>query len=269
MSQKRISLSISWVMAVVYAFLYAPIAFVVLFSFNASASLGQWSGFSLVWYRKLLMNTELWQSVARSFQVAFFSATCAVLIGLLCALLFVRFRRARFRGLIESLSVTPLVVPEVAIGLALLVFFVASERLLGWPHGRGLLTVIVAHTTIFSAYTTLMLRVRLLDLDPVLEEAALDLGAQPSKVFFSITLPLIVPSLVSAWILIFVLSMDDLVIASFTSGPSSSTLPMVVFSQLKTGITPEMNALSSLIILFVLAISPLIGFFMYVSLKKK
>ena len=256
-------------MMFVYAFLYAPIFFVIFFSFNASSSLSQWSGFSFIWYKKLFLNTALWQAVTRSFQVAFFSATLSSFTGMLCALLFVRFRKMRLRGLMEALSITPLVVPEVVIGLALLVFFVSTERLLGWPHGRGVGTITIAHTTISLAYATLILRSHLLDLDPTLEEAALDLGAHPRDVFFSIKLPMLTPALISSWILSFILSMDDLIVASFASGPSSSTLPMIIFSQLKTGITPEMNALSTLIILFVLAISPLMGFLVYVSLKNR
>ena len=257
------------VMVGVYAFLYVPIFFVIVFSFNASDSLSNWSGFSMMWYKKLFMDTILWEAVTRSFQVAFFSATLSSFTGMLCALLFVGFKKMRLRSLLGGLSITPLVVPEVVIGLALLVFFVFTERVFGWPNGRGLGTITIAHTTISFPYATLILRSRLLDLDPALEEAALDLGAHPREVFFLVKLPLLMPALVSSWVLSFILSMDDLIVASFTSGPSSSTLPMVVFSQLKMGITPEMNALSALIVLFILAISPLTGFFVYVSLKNR
>lgn len=255
-------------LASLLAFFYVPIFLVIFFSFNASSSLSVWGGFSLAWYKALFLNEEIWNAVLRSLQVAFVSATVAVFLGLLLSILFARLKAIRFHSLFEGLSLTPLVVPEVLTGLAFLVFFVTLERYCGWPQGRGLSTVTIAHATLALAYTTLVLRSGLSELDLSLEEAALDLGAKYTTVFFTITLPLMKPSLVSAWLLAFVLSMDDLIIASFTTGPGSSTLPMVIFSQLKTGITPEVNALSSLIILVVLIISPVVGFFVYGSFFK-
>jgi len=252
-----------------YLFLYIPILFLIIFSFNKGSSLRTWEGFSFIWYQKLFAHHELWIALTNSLKVAFLSATNAVIIGLLCALWFVRFRHFRFTSWMEALSVTPLVLPEVLAGLAFLFFFVLTERFLNWPMGRGLLTITIAHTTIAVAYVTLVLRSRLLELDGDLEEAALDLGAKPRDIFFSITLPMLFPSLLASWVLAFTLSMDDLVIASFTSGPASPTLPIVVFSTLKTGLTPEMNALSTLIVLFVIALAPLSSLFLYRTFKKR
>jgi putrescine transport system permease protein len=249
-----------------YAFLYLPLFFIILFSFNDSGSLGVWSHFSFVWYKQALSNTDLWSALLNSLKIAMTTATLSVFVGLLCAFFSVRVRRSHF---LDTFSVMPLVVPEVVIGLAFLTFFVTAEYAVGLPRGRGLSTVVVAHTTLSLAYVVMMLRSRLLELDVHLEEAALDLGARPGKVFLFIILPSLSPTLLAAWVLSFTLSLDDLVIASFTSGLSSTTLPVLIFSHIKTGLTPQINALCSLIVLSVLVFTPLAGWWFYKAFKKE
>jgi putrescine transport system permease protein len=254
-------------MVFVYAFLYIPIAFMIFFSFNASSSLNKWAGFSLIWYEKLFTNTKLWSAFLTSFQVAFSSATFAVLIGLLSALFFVRASEKR-RHFWEFLSKIPLVMPEVITGLAFLIFFVTIEKVIGWPMGRGTKTITIAHTTLSLAYVSALMKTKLLEFDRNLEEAALDLGAKPLSVFFNIKLPFLFPSLIASWLLAFTLSMDDFVVASFTSGPNSTTLPMFLFSTLKTGVTPEINALSTFIIALVTCFVPLLTLLVYFSRRR-
>jgi len=250
----------------VYAFLYLPIASLVLFSFNEGLSLSKWQGFSLAWYGKLFRDFHLYEALWNSLKVAGLSATMSVLLGFLCALVSVRKTRVLY---LDVLSSTPLVLPEVLIGLSFLIFFVTSEFLFGFPQGRGLGTISVAHTTVSLAYTTLVLRSRLLEADKNLEEAALDLGASPLHVFISVTLPFLRPALLAGWFLAFTLSLDDLVIASFSSGPSSVTLPVMIFSRVKMGLTPEINALCSLIVLFVFLCAPLASAWFYLSFKRR
>jgi putrescine transport system permease protein len=253
----------------VYAFLYLPIFFMIFFSFNSSFSLGKWSGFSFFWYKSLFKNSKLWECLFTSLKIAVSSATFSTLIGTLGALFSIRFSRSKGRKFFDFFSTIPLVIPEVIIGMAFLAFFVTSESLLGWPFGRGTKTITIAHTTLAIAYVLVVIRSRLSDFDVALEEAALDLGAKPFQVLCYIMLPFIFPALVSGWLLGFTLSMDDFVVASFTAGPDSTTLPMFLFSNLKTGLTPEINALSTLIVLFVAFLMPALGSAFYFSLKKK
>ncbi|MGL6188289.1 MAG: ABC transporter permease subunit [Holosporales bacterium] len=243
--------SVFLLMILGYVFLYAPIFFVIFFSFNSSTVMTRFEGFSLRWYQSLFENKELWGAVAVSLRVAMISATLSVVLGTLCALTLVRLKDFKRRNLLGIMATAPLIMPEVITGLALLVFFVTTENFFGLPSGRGVETITIAHTTLCLAYVTVIIRGRLLEVDSSLEEAALDLGAKPSQVFFLITLPIISPALFSGWLLAFALSMDDLVIASFTSGPGSSTLPMVIFSSIRLGATPEINALATLIVLIV------------------
>ncbi|WIJ25549.1 ABC transporter permease subunit [Devosia sp. RR2S18] len=234
-----------------FAFLYAPIVSLVIFSFNESNLVTVWSGFSTKWYGQLLQDQQLLDAAWRSLQIAFFSASIALVLGTLCAVALVRFRRFRGRTVLAGTVAAPLVMPDVITGLALLLLFVAMEATLGWPSGRGMVTIIIAHTTFCMAYVTVVVQSRLADFDGSLEEAAQDLGATPVRVFFDITLPIIAPALVSGWLLGFTLSLDDLVIASFVSGPGSSTLPMVIFSKVRLGVSPDVNALATIIIGFV------------------
>jgi len=236
-----------------FLFLYAPIISLVIFSFNANRLVTVWSGFSLKSYSDLLQDPQLLPAAWLSLQIAAISASIALVLGTLCAVALVRFRRFRGRTILQATVSAPLVMPDVITGLALLLLFVGMQSLIGWPAGRGMLTIIIAHSTFCTAYVTVVVQSRLSDLDLSLEEAAMDLGATPVRVFFDITLPIIAPALVSGWLLAFTLSLDDLVIASFVSGPGSSTLPIVIFSKVKLGVSPEVNALATIIIAFVAA----------------
>lgn len=231
-----------------FAFLYLPIISLVVFSFNESRLVTVWSGFSTKWYGELFADEQMLGAAWLSLRIAFFSASFALVLGTLCAVALVRFKRFRGRTVLAGTVSAPLVMPDVITGLALLLLFVGMESTLGWPAGRGIVTIIIAHTTFCMAYITVVVQSRLSDLDLSLEEAAMDLGATPFRVFFDITLPIIAPALVSGWLLSFTLSLDDLVIASFVSGPGSSTLPMVIFSKIKLGVSPDVNALATIII---------------------
>lgn len=231
-----------------YAFLYLPILSLIIYSFNESRLVTVWGGFSTKWYGELFNNGPLLRAAWLSVKIAAMNATAAVVLGTLAALALVRFRRSRGHASLGVMSAAPLVMPEVIVGLSLLLLFVAMEDLLGWPKGRGQTTILIAHITFSMAYVTVIVQSRLSHMDKSLEEAALDLGARPIKVFFTITLPLIVPALGAGWLLAFTLSMDDLVIASFVSGPGSTTLPMVVYSSVRLGVNPQINALATIII---------------------
>ena len=231
-----------------FAFLYAPIVSLVIFSFNESELVTVWSGFSTKWYGELFADPQMLGAARLSFIIAGISASIALVLGTLVAVALVRFKRFRGRTVLAGTVSAPLVMPDVITGLALLLLFVAMEATLGWPAGRGIVTIIIAHSTFCMAYVTVVVQSRLADLDASLEEAAQDLGATPVRVFFDITLPIIAPALVSGWLLAFTLSLDDLVIASFVSGPGSSTLPMIIFSKVKLGVSPDVNALATIII---------------------
>lgn len=246
--QNKLSPFLKTMMTFGYAFLYLPILTLIIFSFNASRQVTVWQGFSTQWYTTLFQDKELIKSLWVSLQVATSAATLAVILGTLAAISLIRLGRFKGRGFFGILTTAPMVMPEVITGLSLLLLFVGLEQIIGWPHGRGILTITLAHTTLCMAYVTIVVRGRLADMDISLEEAALDLGARPIKVFTAIVLPLIFPALLSGWLLAFALSLDDLVIASFVAGPGSSTLPMVIFSSIRFGITPQINALATLII---------------------
>lgn len=231
-----------------FLFLYAPIISLVIFSFNANRLVTVWSGFSLQSYADLMRDPQLLPAAWLSLQIAAIAASIALVLGTLCAVALVRFRRFRGKTVLQATVSAPLVMPDVITGLALLLLFVAMQSLIGWPAGRGMLTIIIAHATFCTAYVTVVVQSRLIDMDQSIEEAAMDLGATPVRVFFDITLPVIAPALISAWLLAFTLSLDDLVIASFVSGPGSSTLPMIIFSKVRLGVSPEVNALATIII---------------------
>jgi putrescine transport system permease protein len=234
-----------------FIFLYAPIISLVVFSFNANRLVTVWSGFSVKSYVSLWEDPQLLPAAGLSLQIAAVAATIALVLGTLCAYALVRFRRFRGKTVLQATVSAPLVMPDVITGLALLLLFVGMQSVIGWPSGRGVLTIIIAHSITCMAYVTVVVQSRLTDLDLSLEEAAMDLGATPVRVFFDVTLPIIAPALVSAWLLAFTISLDDLVIASFVSGPGSSTLPMVIFSKIRLGVAPEVNALATIIIALV------------------
>jgi putrescine transport system permease protein len=231
-----------------FIFLYAPIVSLIVFSFNESKLVTVWGGFSTKWYASLLQDPAILGAAWISLQVAFVSATLAVVLGTLAAYVLTRFGRFRTRALLTGMSTAPLVMPDVITGLSLLLLFVAMQQLIGWPAGRGMTTIIIAHVTFCMAYVTVVVQSRLADMDESIEEAAMDLGARPVRVFFDITLPVIAPALVAGWLLAFTLSLDDLVVASFVTGPGASTLPMVIFSKVRLGVSPDINALATIII---------------------
>ncbi len=234
-----------------YAFLYIPLISVVFYSFNKSSLATVWGGFSMRWYGELFRNEQVLEALGLSLQIAATSATFATILGTMAGLALVRFGRFRGRTLFSGMIVSPLVMPEVITGLSLLLLFVSLQQLIGWPGQRGFSTITIAHTTFAMAYVAVVVQSRLTAMDESLEEAAMDLGCKPMRVVFDITLPLIFPAMISGWLLAFTLSLDDLVIASFVSGPGATTLPMYIFSKVKLGVTPDINALASLIILIV------------------
>ena len=231
-----------------YAFLYVPVLLLVVYSFNESRLVTVWSGFSTKWYGELLRNRQLLDAAWLSIRIAAVNATLAVVLGTLAANALVRHGRFRGRTGFELLLTAPLVMPDVIIGLSLLLLFVAMQQLISWPDGRGFTTITIAHITFSMAYVAVVVRARLGQMDRSLEEAAMDLGARPLRVYLSITLPLIAPALLSGWLLAFTLSLDDLVIASFVSGPGSTTLPMVIYASVRMGVSPQINALATLIV---------------------
>lgn len=225
-----------------FAFLYLPIILLVLFSFNESRLVTVWGGFSLKWYAEMLNNQQLMDAAWTTIQIALLSATLALILGTLAGITLARFVAFRGRLLFSGMVFAPLVMPEVITGLSLLLLFVSLE----W--NRGFWTVVIAHATFGCAYVAVVVQSRLISFDLMLEEAAMDLGAPPLKTFFTITLPVIAPGLVSGWLLAFTLSLDDLVIASFVTGPGATTLPMRIYSQARLGVTPEINAVSTVLI---------------------
>ncbi|MDZ7925162.1 MAG: ABC transporter permease subunit [Marinagarivorans sp.] len=231
-----------------YVFLYGPILSLVVYSFNASKLVTVWGGFSTQWYGALMSNHTLLSAAGLSVKIAAAVATLSVILGTLAAFVLVRHKKSRGSRSLSVLVTAPMVMPEVIIGLSLLLLFIAMEDLVGWPKGRGQVTIILAHTTFAMAYVTLIIQSRLAHMDPSLEEAAEDLGAKPLKVFTAITLPLIAPALLAGWLLAFTLSLDDLVVANFVSGPGATTLPMVVYSSVRLGVSPEINALATIIV---------------------
>jgi putrescine transport system permease protein len=240
--------SLGLVCLIGFVFLYAPILSLVVFSFNASQLVTVWGGFSTRWYGELLRDTQVLGAAWISLKVALASATAAVVLGTLAAYVLVRFGRFRTRALLTGMVTAPLVMPEVITGLSLLLLFVSMEQLIGWPAGRGMTTIIIAHVTFCMAYVAVVVQSRLAGMNRDIEEAAMDLGARPVRVFFDITLPVIAPALIAGWLLAFTLSLDDLVVASFVTGPGASTLPMVIFSKVRLGVSPVVNALATIVI---------------------
>ncbi|KPQ23691.1 MULTISPECIES: ABC transporter permease subunit [unclassified Halomonas] len=232
-------------------FLYLPMLVLVVYSFNASKLVTVWSGFSTQWYGELFRDEQILSAIWMSLRIAFFSASMAVCLGTIAAFVMTRYGRFRGKTALSSMVTAPLVMPEVITGLSLLLLFVQMAQITGWPADRGMATIWIAHTTFCSAYVAVVVAARLREIDLSIEEAAMDLGSPPMRTFFCVTLPIISPALVAGWLLAFTLSLDDLVIASFVSGPGANTLPMVVFSSVRMGVSPKINALATLIILAV------------------
>ncbi len=234
-----------------YAFLYLPLASVIIYSFNDSRLATIWGGFSTRWYGELFRNEQVLDAAFLSLRIAITAATLATVFGTMAGMAMARFGRFRGRTLFTGMITSPLVMPEVITGLSLLLLFVGLQQLVGWPAQRGFNTITIAHTTFAMAYVAVIVQSRLVSMDESLEEAAMDLGGRPFRVTLDITLPLIAPAMVAGWLLAFTLSLDDLVIATFVSGPGGSTLPMLIFSKVKLGVTPDINALATLIIVIV------------------
>jgi putrescine transport system permease protein len=235
-------------LALGFVFLYAPMLSLMVYSFNESRLVTVWSGFSVKWYGELFRDEQMMAAAWISLQVAFWTACAAVVLGTMAAMAMTRMRDFPGRTLFGGLITAPLVMPEVIIGLSILLLFVAIGPLTGIGEQRGAVTIWIAHVTFCMAFVTVVVSSRLVELDRSLEEAAMDLGANRVKVFFVITLPIILPALLAGWLLAFTLSLDDLVIASFVSGPSSTTLPIKIFSSVRLGVSPKINALATLMI---------------------
>lgn len=249
-------------LAAVYFFLYAPLLFLAVFSFNSTKQDSRFTGFSLRWYEALLQDSRLVEGFWLSLKIALCSATLATVLATLMAYSLVRFGHFRTRGLFAGMVHAPLVTPEVILGMALLLLFVGAERLFGWPP-RGMLTIVLGHTLFACAFATTVIQSRLAEVDRSLEEAAMDLGCLPVQVFFRVTLPNILPALTAAWLLSFTLSFDDVVIAEFLSGPGINTLPQVVFTYARRGINPSVYAAATILMTVVSFV--VIGYTLYAA----
>jgi putrescine transport system permease protein len=239
----------AWMLAV-YLFLYLPIVVLVVFSFNDSKLVTVWSHASMRWYSALAKDADLISAVALSLKIAFLSALMSVLFGTFTAFALNRYKRFRGRTLLSSMSTMPLVMPDVIVGLSLLLMLVSLQHWLGFPE-RGLFTILLGHALLGTAYATVVVTSRLREMDSKLDEAAMDLGCKPFQVFYLVTLPLLVPALVSAFLLTFTLSFDDVVLSSFLSGPGYNTMPMVIFSRARLGLNPTINAVATVTIMVV------------------
>ncbi|MCA3246813.1 MAG: ABC transporter permease subunit [Tagaea sp.] len=243
--------TLSWLPAALaagFVFLYLPIVLLVLFSFNESRLVTVWAGFSTRWYGELLGNERMLAAAALSLGVAATAATLAGMAGTLAGYALARLGAFALRPLFALLLLVPMVLPEVILGLSMLMTFSALDRLIGWPAERGFLVVALAHATYGTAFVALIVEARLRGMDPALEEAALDLGASPARAFWRVSVPLLAPAIASGWLLAFTLSLDDLVVASFVAGPGATTLPMLVYSSVRLGLSPQINALATILV---------------------
>ena len=234
-----------------FAFLYIPIVLVIINSFNDSKLVTIWGGWSVRWYVELFNNENILNAALLSFRIAAITATFATIFGTMAGLILARLRQFRGRMLFTGMIASPLVMPEVITGLSLLLLFVSLQNFIGWPSQRGMNTITIAHITFSMAYVAVIIQSRLTEINESLEEAAMDLGAKPARVIWDITLPIILPAMISGWLLAFTLSLDDLVISSFVSGPGATTLPMLIFSKVRLGVSPDINALATILILMV------------------
>ncbi len=260
---RRRTMFLTSVLCFGFAFLYVPILVMMFYSFNASRLAMVWGGFSTEWYVKLFENQQIVDAALLSLRIAAVSATMATLLGTMAGLVLARVGRFKGRTLFSGLISAPLIMPEVITGLSLLLLFVALEVLTGWPQGRGVTTITIAHITFSMAFVAVIVQSRLTSMDASVEEAAMDLGSTPLRVMFDVTLPIIAPAMVSGWLLAFTLSLDDLIISSFTAGPGSSTLPMIIFSKVRLGVTPDINALATIIVIVVAIGVALAGYLMH------
>jgi putrescine transport system permease protein len=251
-----------------FAFLYLPMIILIIYSFNENRLVTVWSGFSLKWYGELFRDKQMIDAAKVSLEIAFLTACASVVLGTMAAMVMTRFRQFPGKSLFSALMTAPLVMPEVITGLSILLLFVAMGQTFGLFQERGVMTIWIAHVTFCVAFVTVVISSRLGELDRSLEEAAMDLGANRVKVFFLITLPIIAPALASGWLLAFTLSLDDLVISSFVSGPSSTTLPMKVFSSVRMGVSPKINALATILI-GIVSVAAFIGWWLMAREEKQ
>ncbi len=239
------------VLAFGFAFFYVPILSMVVYSFNASRLATVWGGFSTKWYGALFANKQVGEALFLSLKIAVVSSTIATILGTLAGIALVRFTKFRGRTLFSGLVTAPLIMPEVITGVSALIFFLLLANWIGWPAQRGFTTITLAHITFSMVFVTTIVQARLLQSDRAIEEAAMDLGSRPWQVLWDITLPVIFPAILSGWLLAFTISLDDVVITSFTTGPGSTTLPLLIWSKVKLGVTPDINALATLMVLVV------------------
>ena len=252
-----------------FAFFYVPILSMIVFSFNRSRLATVWGGFSTQWYGKLLSNDQVIKAALLSLKIALVSATLATILGTMAGLALARFRTFRTRTLFSGLVTAPLIMPEVITGISSLMAFILMAEYIGWPGQRGFTTITIAHITFSMTYVTVIIQSRLSAMDRSIEEAAMDLGSRPWQVLKDITLPVISPAIVSGWLLAFTISLDDVVITAFTSGPGSTTLPLLVWSKVKLGVTPDINALATLIIVIVGTGVAVAGYLMHRAERKR
>jgi len=251
-----------------YAFFYVPIASMIFFSFNKSRLATVWGGFSTEWYGKLLTNQQVLDAAWLSLRIAFVSATIATILGTMAGMALARFSRFHGRTLFSGLVSAPLVMPEVITGISLVLFFIALNGMIGWPT-RGFTTITLAHITFSLSYVTVVVQSRLASMDRSVEEAAMDLGSKPLRVLFDVTLPIIAPAIIAGWLLSFTLSLDDVVITAFTNGPGSTTLPLYIFSKVRLGVTPDLNALATIIVVLVGSGVAIAGLIMHRAEKRR
>jgi putrescine transport system permease protein len=234
-----------------FAFFYVPILSMIVFSFNKSRLATVWGGFSVQWYWKLLQNDQILKAVTLSLQIAVVSASWATVLGTMAGISLARFRRFRGRSVFSGLVTAPLIMPEVITGISSLMLFILMAQWIGWPGSRGFTTITIAHITFSMTYVTTIVQSRLSSMDIAIEEAAMDLGARPWQVLTDVTLPVIFPAIMAGWLLAFTISIDDVVITNFTTGPGATTLPILIWSKVKLGVTPDINALATIIITIV------------------
>ena len=252
-----------------FTFLYTPIILLIIFSFNESKLVTVWGGFSTKWYYALLQDDQMLSAAWLSLRLALMSATGAIVLGTIAGFVMARFGRFRGHNIFAGMITAPLVMPEVITGLSLLLLFVSMEKMFGWPSNRGMTTLWISHVTFCAAFVAVVITSRLKEMDASIEEAAMDLGAPPLKVFTAITLPIIAPAIASGWLLAFTLSLDDLVISSFVAGPGATTLPMKVFSSVRLGLSPKINALATIVVAVVTICAAISGVFMLRAERKR
>ena len=242
-------------------FLYFPILVLIFYSFNENKRVMVWKGFSFKWYGELFKNEQIIEAFIVSIKIASFSATVSTILGVMIGYSLVRIKKIPLKSFYIFLSSTPLVLPELILGLAMLLFFISLNNFISFPSARGQLTIFISHVTFCIAFVAIIIQARLTDFNKNIEEAAMDLGYNYTKVIYKVTLPIILPSIIAGWLLAFTISLDDLVVASFTTGPGANTLPIVVFSKVRLGLSPEVNALSSILMLVLILIGLIYFFF--------